>query len=107
LASDSETGNWMEVVAKPSGDTAGTSVMVTAGTCRTPMATPQACISKWAVTDWFARMLRTQGAVPEQPPPCQPTKTEPGVGLATRLTRAPSAKLVLQVEPQSIPEGLV
>ena len=48
---------------------------------------------------------REQGAVPLQPPPLQPEKVDPAVGVAVSVREAPCTKLAEQVGPQLIPEG--
>src|SRR5207249_1706211 len=58
---------------------------------------------KVAVTEVSVVMATTHGAVPTQPPPLQPVNTEPGAGLAVRVTVASLANLAEQVDPQSIP----
>jgi hypothetical protein len=58
-----------------------------------------------AETDRAWLMVRTQGFVPVQAPP-QPAKLEPAATSATRVTTDPLAKLALQVEPQSTPDGV-
>src|SRR5438105_3634810 len=62
---------------------------------------------KVAVTEFAAVMATTHGAVLAQPPPPQPVKTEPGAGLAVRVTEVLLAKLAEHVDPQSIPAGLL
>src|SRR5438477_12339781 len=47
-----------------------------------------------------------QRAVPEQPPPCQPVKTEPGAGVGVSVTRLPLVYLQ-QLVPQVLPAGLL
>src|SRR2546427_8503069 len=60
---------------------------------------------KVAVTEVSVVMTTTHGAVPAQPPPLQPVNTEPGAGLAVRVTVASLANLAEQGDPQSIPAG--
>src|SRR5437867_5162482 len=60
---------------------------------------------KVAVMEVSVVMATTHGAVPAQPPPLQPVNTEPGAGLAVRVTVASLANLAEQVDPQSIPGG--
>ena len=45
--------------------------------------------------------------MPEQPPPDQPPNVEPAAGLAVSVTIVPSSNDAEQVEPQSIPAGLL
>jgi len=47
--------------------------------------------------------VTAHGAVPVQPPPLQPMKTDPVAGVAVSVTSVPLAKLAVQVVPQSIP----
>jgi hypothetical protein len=47
----------------------------------------------------------TQVPVPEQPPPDQPAKLEPGAALAVRVTLVPFSNWAEHLEPQSIPAG--
>jgi hypothetical protein len=49
----------------------------------------------------------TQAAVPEQPPPLQPTNAEPDPGAAVSVTSAPAPKLSKQSAPQLMPIGLL
>jgi hypothetical protein len=49
----------------------------------------------------------TQAAVPAQPAPLQPPKTEPDAGVAVSVTSAPAAKLSKQSVPQLMPLGLL
>ncbi len=60
---------------------------------------------KFAVTVVLELSVTWQVPVPEQPPPDQPVKVEPAVGLAVRVTGVPEANCALQVEPQLIPAG--
>ena len=50
--------------------------------------------------------LTVQAAVPVQAPD-QPVKVEPEAGVAVRVTEVPLPKLAVQVEPQSMPAGLL
>src|SRR5947209_7793462 len=59
-----------------------------------------------AVTVLSAVIVRVQEAVPEQSP-CQPVNTNPRSADAVRTTLVPPAKLVLQVWPQLMPDGLL
>jgi hypothetical protein len=61
---------------------------------------------KVAVTERAASIVTTQVPVPEQPAPDQAVKSELTVGVAVRVTTAPSPKAVEHVAPQSIPAGL-
>ncbi|NKE67416.1 hypothetical protein RAMLITH_16455 [Ramlibacter sp. RBP-2] len=49
-------------------------------------------------------MATTQSPVPLQAPP-QPVKTEPGAGVADRVTAVPAANGAVQVAPQLMPRG--
>jgi hypothetical protein len=51
--------------------------------------------------------VNAQGAVPMHPPPLQPVKVELAVLAALSVTCVPVAKLVLQVLPQAMPDGLL
>ncbi|HTX52057.1 MAG TPA: hypothetical protein VMD08_01505 [Candidatus Baltobacteraceae bacterium] len=62
---------------------------------------------KVAVTFWTALMVTVQGPVPLHPPPLQPVKVDPPLGVAVRVTIVPLAKPALQVAPQLIPAGLL
>ena len=59
-----------------------------------------------AVTFWAALMVTVQGLVPLHPPPLQPVKVEPPLGVAVSVTVVPLVKLAVQVLPQVIPAGL-
>ena len=50
---------------------------------------PEVAAVKVAVTVVVAEMVTVQEAVPEQPPPLQPLKNEPGLGVAARVTAVP------------------
>ncbi len=50
-------------------------------------------------------IVTTHCPVPEHPPPDQPVKTEPWEGVAVSVTTVLPSKVVLQVDPQLIPEG--
>ena len=55
----------------------------------------------------FAAVIETvQLPVPEQPLPDQPAKVEPEAAEAVSLTLVPEEKLLVQVEPQLMPDGL-
>jgi hypothetical protein len=43
--------------------------------------------------------------VPEQPPPLQPVKVEPGAGAAVKVTAVPLANAAEHVVPQEMPVG--
>src|SRR3954454_13307601 len=60
---------------------------------------------KVAVTACAASIVTTQSAVPEQPAPDHPAKSDPDAGFALRVTTVPSSKSLLQVSPQSMPAG--
>src|SRR5438552_12356711 len=64
------------------------------------------CRSKVAVTVVSAVRVTVQLAVPVQPPPCQPIKTEPGAGVGVSVTRLPLVYLQ-QLVPQVLPAGLL
>jgi hypothetical protein len=51
--------------------------------------------------------VMVQGPVPEHPPPDHPVKVDPDDGAAVNVTLVPSIKDALQVEPQSIPAGVL
>src|SRR5215510_6911720 len=48
-----------------------------------------------------------QAPVPEQPAPNQPMKTQPAAGVAVSDTAVPAVKVAAQVDPQSIPAGVL
>src|SRR5439155_7548681 len=52
-----------------------------------------------------AERVTVQVPVPEHPPPVQPVKVEPAVGVAVNVTAVPLVKLAEQVAPQLIPAG--
>jgi hypothetical protein len=58
-----------------------------------------------AVTVAAAVMVSAQVPVPVQPPPLQPTKVEPALGVAVSVTIAPCAKSSVQSAPQLMPAG--
>ena len=62
-------------------------------------------ILKVAVTLLAADIVTVQLPVPEQEP-LQPPKVEPEAADAVNLTLVPELKLLVQVEPQLMPEGL-
>src|SRR5947209_17847763 len=62
--------------------------------------------AKAAVTVVSAVRVTVQLAVPAQPPPCQPVKTEPGAGVGVSVTRLPLVYLQ-QLVPQVLPAGLL
>jgi len=51
--------------------------------------------------------VTVQPAIPEQPPPLQPTNSEPPFGDAVRATTVPLTKLAEQIAPQLMPPGLL
>lgn len=57
-----------------------------------------------AVTDWFDVRVRLQLSAPLQAP-LQPPNTEPGAGVATKLTAVPEGNAAEHVEPQLTPVG--
>src|SRR5512135_836215 len=64
------------------------------------------CNVNVAVTVVAASSGTVHGAVPEQPPPDQPVNVEPVLGVAVRITLAPTANCAVQAVPQSIPGRL-
>ena len=54
-----------------------------------------------------ALSVTVQVPVPEQPPPLQPVKVEPAVGVAVKVTAVPLANAEEHVAPQEIPAGLL
>src|SRR5213083_245721 len=58
-----------------------------------------------AVTEVAAFSVTMQVPVPEQPPPLQPEKVEPAVGVAVKVTEVPLANAAAQVVPQAMPAG--
>src|SRR4029453_5565357 len=63
--------------------------------------------AKVAVTVVAALSVTVQVPVPEQPPPLQPVKLEPAVGVAVKVTAVPLAYAAEHVAPQEIPAGLL
>lgn len=61
--------------------------------------------SNSALTSVSVPRVRWQNRLPEQPPPDQPAKAEPGAGTAVRVTSEPALYSAAQASPQSIPEG--
>ena len=59
-----------------------------------------------AVTDLPLSIVTTQSPVPEHAPD-QPAKADPDERVAVNVTDVPSVNDALQVEPQSIPEGVL
>ena len=45
--------------------------------------------------------------MPAHPPPDQPVKTQPAAGVALSVTAVPAAKVAVQLDPQSIPLGVL
>ena len=64
-------------------------------------------LMKVAVTNRFWFIVTVQVPVPEHPPPDQPANRLPESGAAVKVTLAFWPKLAEQVEPQSIPAGLL
>src|SRR5262245_15930969 len=63
-----------------------------------------------ATTSMASVMVTVQGPVPEQPPPCQPSKVEPMPGVSSSTTISPSknaASWPVQVKEQETPAGLL
>ena len=58
--------------------------------------------SKLAVTVLLASNVTVQLEVPEQPPPDQPVKIEPGLATAVNIVTVPSKAADVQLEPQLI-----
>ena len=54
-----------------------------------------------------ALIVNVQVPVPLHPPPLQPAKDEPPVGVAVSVTCCPELKLALQVTAQLMPLGLL
>ena len=65
------------------------------------------CWTKPAVTEAAALIVTMQVPVPEQPPPLQPEKVEPAVGVAVKVTAVPLANGPEHVAPQVMPAGLL
>ena len=53
----------------------------------------------------LAPSVPVHGPVPEQPPPLQPVKVKPAVGVAVSVTRVPLGNEAEHVAPQAIPAG--
>src|SRR3989442_296650 len=62
---------------------------------------------KVAVTTVAPPRVTVQAAVPEQPPPLQPTNAEPPSGDAVSVPTVPVAKLAEQIVPQVTPAGVL
>jgi hypothetical protein len=60
-----------------------------------------------AVTDWSELIVTMQVDVPVQPPPFQPVKVDPDVGVAVRVTGEPAVNWCEQVPGQLIADGLL
>ena len=60
---------------------------------------------KGAVTETGTFPVKTQGAVPAQPPPLQPPKDEPEAAVAVRVTTVPVEKVAEHVPGQEMPAG--
>src|SRR5437773_1471383 len=65
------------------------------------------CTANVAVTEVAAFTVTMQVPVPEQPPPLQPEKVEPAVGVAVKVTAVPVANGAEHVAPQAMPAGLL
>src|SRR5206468_7160643 len=65
------------------------------------------CTANVAVTEVAAFSVTIQVPVPEQPPPLQPEKVEPAVGVAVKVTAVPLANGAEHVAPQAMPDGLL
>src|SRR5438552_17987163 len=61
--------------------------------------------SRRAVTVAAAVRVTVQEPVPEQPPPLQPVKVEPGAGAAVKIGRASCRERVEQLAAEVMPEG--
>ena len=59
------------------------------------------------MTEVAAFNVTMQVPVPEQPPPLQPVKVEPAVGVAVKVTALPLANGAEHVAPQEMPTGLL
>jgi len=55
----------------------------------------------------FVLTVTVQGPVPRQLDPVQPAKDEPAAGVAVNVTIVPAGNEAVQVDPQSIPVGLL
>jgi len=71
----------------------------------TVTVSPTVAGAKVAVTVVALVGVRVQVPVPEQPPPDQPTKTAPPVGVAVSTTVLLDGKLAEQVVPHAMPAG--
>lgn len=60
-----------------------------------------------AVTVVLEFNVRAQVPVPAQPPPLQPANVDPVDGVAVNVTFVPEENDLEQVDPQSIPDGLL
>src|SRR5439155_8874885 len=65
------------------------------------------CWTKPAVTEAAALIVTMQVPVPEQPPPLQPEKVDPAVGVAVKVTAVPLANGAEHAAPQAMPVGLL
>ena len=61
--------------------------------------------TKVAVTVVSAPSVTVHGPVPAQPPPLQPVKAKPALGVAVSVTAVPLANVAEHVAPQAIPAG--
>lgn len=59
-----------------------------------------------AVTVLSESIVTVQEPVPEHPPPDHPSKVEPDAAVAVRVTVVSVVTDAVQVEPQSMPEGV-
>ena len=63
--------------------------------------------AKVALTVVAVVSVSAQAPVPAHPPPDQPMKTQPAAGVAVSDTDVPEAKLAAQLDPQSMPPGVL
>src|SRR5437667_12507198 len=68
---------------------------------------PQRVHLNVAVTLFPLLRVTTQEPVPLQPLPLQPVKVEPVAGVAVSVTTVPRESLAEQIDPQSIPAGML
>ncbi|PYM76868.1 MAG: hypothetical protein DME03_07795 [Candidatus Rokuibacteriota bacterium] len=62
---------------------------------------------KVALTVVAVVSVSAQAPEPVHPPPNQPMKTQPAAGVAVSDTDVPEAKLAAQLDPQSMPPGVL